>query len=152
MKALFKNKLLLVIVCLLLFGKGISFFVGMRFGMHPFFYSTSSFSYIMLIIAALSESKILFFITLLFCLAYWVFFVLLCINRKSAGFASVGILLFCLLDLPFTLSAFSFVQEFLYFTLSIVFNLTIVIMLLILRRSRTGVPTEISKVPDVILM
>ena len=100
--------------------------------------------------AGFSDSNAFAFVALaafgLTFLAYWVFFVMLTANRSGASVASVGLLVLCGLDLP-TTAAISFNQWW-SFLVCIVFHAAIFITVVLLRRSRLGVPTQLSELPD----
>lgn len=157
MKALFQSKPLHLTACMLLFWKGISTIlwivlqelVLLGIG-ENFFFSTGFTSAVVLVIAAaLSDSRtILILLLAVVCLAflvYWVFFVLLVINRSGAGVASVVLSILCVLDLPVT-GYWSFNQLW-TILVCMVFHAALFITLVLLRRSRPGVPTSLSKAP-----
>ena len=158
MKPLFQSRPLHLTACILLFWKGTSLIIWLllqEFGMlgisEDFFFPTgfvSSFS--LVVAAAFSESHTVRIITLaVMCLAFlvfWVFFVLLAINRTSAGFASVGFLVLCALDLPITVAC-SF-SRWWSILVCIVFHAAIFITIALLRRSRSGFSLLLSKIPE----
>lgn len=158
MKTLFQSRPLHLTTCILLFWKGISiiiWFLLQEFGMlgisEDFFFSTGFVSSFGLVVAAaFSESRIFLIVALaVMCLAFltfWVFFVLLAINRSSAGFASVGFLVLCALDLPITV-AYSF-SRWWSILVCIVFHAAIFITIALLRRSRPGFSLVLSKIPE----
>lgn len=157
MKSLFQSKSLHLTACILLFWKGTSmiiWFLLQEFGMlrfgESFLFPTGFVSPLGLIVAGVfSESRTFLIIALAaICLAFlsfWVFFVLLAINRSSAGFASVGLLVLCGLDLPITIAC-SF-SEWWSILVCIVFHAAIFITVVLLRRSRPGVPVPLSEIP-----
>ena len=157
MKSLFQSRSLHLTACILLFWKGISIIVWLllqEFGMfgigNDFFSSTGFVSSFALSVAAAFSESLTFFIASLavLCLAFlvfWVFFVLLAINRSGAGFASIGLLVLCALDLPLTF-AFSLSQWW-AILVCIVFHAAIFITIALLRRSRSGFSLELSKIP-----
>lgn len=158
MKPLFQSRPLHLTACMLLFWKGTSiiiWFLLQEFGMlgigEGFFFPTGFVSSLGLIFAAaFSESRTILIVALaaicLAFLAFWVFFVLLAINRSSAGFASVGLLVLCALDLPITV-AFSFSQWW-SILVCIVFHAAIFITVALLRRSRSGILIWLNKIPN----
>jgi hypothetical protein len=159
MKPLFQSRPLHLTACILLFWKGISIIIWLmllEFGMignieDYFFISTGFGSPFALVVAgAFSESRtfliVAFAVMCLAFLTFWVFFVLLAINRSSAGFASVGLVVLCVLDLPMT-AACSFSQWQSIF-LCIVFHAAIFITIALLRRSRPGFSLVLSKIPE----
>lgn len=158
MKPLFQSKPLHITTCILLFWRGISIIIWLllqEFGMigigAGFFFSTGFVSSVGLpVAAAFSESRTFLIVVLaVICLAfltYWVFFVLLAINHSSAGFASVGLLVLCVLDLPITV-AWSFSQWW-SILVCIVFHAAIFITVALLRRSRPGSRIWLNKIPN----
>lgn len=158
MKPLFQSRPLHLTACILLFWKGISIIIWLllqEFGMigniEDFFISTgfgSSFG--LMVGAVFSESRTILIVTLAaMCLAFlvfWVFFVLLAINRSSAGFASVGLVVLCALDLPMTVAC-SF-SRWWSILVCIVFHAAIFITIVLLRRSRPGFSLVLSKIPE----
>ena len=158
MKPLFQSRPLHLTACILLFWKGISriiCFLLQEFGMigniEDFFISTGFGSSLVLVVAgAFSESRTFLIVALaVMCLAFltfWVFFVLLAINRSSAAFASVGLMVLCVLDLPMTVVC-SFSQWW-SILVCIVFHAAIFITVALLRRSRPGFSLELSKIPE----
>lgn len=157
MKAMFQSKPLHLTACILLFWKGISLFVGLLLRMADMpkwigclFYPTGFVSAFALgIVAAFAEVSVL--IVVLWALlgvaflAYWVFFVLLARNRSGAGFASVGLLVLCALDLPITVLCS--LGDVWLFLACFVFHTALFIVLVLLRRSRPGTPVPLSKPP-----
>ena len=121
-------------------------------GNGEYFFTSTGFvsSLTFLFAAAFSDSRTLFFIVLavmcLVFLAYWVFFVLLAINRSGAGVASVVLLVLCALDLPLTVGS-SFAQWW-SFLVCIAFHTAVFITVILLRRSRPGVPVQLCELPD----
>ena len=158
MKTLFQSRPLHLAACILLFWKGISIIIWLllqEFGMlgirQYFFLSTGFTSHLALVVAAVfSGSRAFLIVTLAaMCLAFlvfWVFFVLLVINRSSAGFASVGFLVLCALDLPITVAC-SF-SRWWSILVCIIFHAAIFITVVLLRRSRPGSSLELSKIPE----
>ena len=158
MKPLFQSRPLHLTACILLFWKGISiiiWFLLQEFGMlgirQDFFWATGfASSFGLMLGAAFSESRTILIVTLvamgLAFLVFWVFFVLLAINRSSAAFASVGLVVLCVLDLPMTV-AFSFSQWW-SILVCIVFHAAIFITIALLRRSRPGFSLMLSKIPE----
>ena len=158
MKSLFQSKPLHLIACILLFWKGTSIIIWLllqEFGMlglgKDFFLSTGfASSFGLVVAAAFSESRTFLIVTLaamcLAFLAFWVFFVLLAINRSGAGFASVGLLVLCALDLPITVAC-SF-SRWWSILMCIVFHTAIFITVALLRRSRPGFSLVLSKIPE----
>lgn len=157
MKSLFQSKPLHLTACILLFWKGISVItwlllkgvgiLGIREG---FFYSTGFMSPLsLMVVAAFSDSRPFFFAVLaVMCLAfltYWVFYIMLAINRSGAGVASVGLLVLCGLDLPITVGC-SFTQWW-SILVCIAFHAAVFITVALLRRSRPGFPTQLSQMP-----
>ena len=156
MQPCFQNKPLHLTVCLLLAWKGISTIVWFLldnagiFGYEGFFLSTGFISHLcLLMIAAFSESRTFFFVALaviiVALIVYWVFFILLAINRSGAGVASVALLILCGLDFPLTLD-FSFSGGW-SSLLSIAFHVAILLTVVLLRRSRPGVTVPLNKIP-----
>ena len=158
MKPLFQSRPLHLTACILLFWKGTSMIIWsllQEFGMlgirKEFFWSTGfASSFGLMVGAAFSESRTILIVTLVaMCLAFLVFgvfFVLLAINRSSAGVASVGLLVFCALDLPITVAC-SFSQWW-SILVCIIFHAAIFITVALLRRSRPGFSSELSKIPE----
>lgn len=91
------------------------------------------------IISIFAPNGLLFFTLalLVFCL-FFVSMVLLLMNNRSAGFASIVLIILCLLDAisPMVSALFPF-----FGILRFVFNIALVLMLVVLRRSRPGSPT-----------
>ena len=157
MKPLFQSRPLHLTACLLLFWKGTSiiiWFLLQEFGMlgidGDFFVSTGFASpFYLVVAAAFSESRTLLIIilaaTCLAFLVFWVFFVLLAINRPGAGFASVGFFVLCALDLPLTVAC-SF-SRWWSMLVCIVFHAAVFITIALLRRSRPGFSLVLSKIP-----
>ena len=157
MKCLFQSRSLHLAACILLFWKGISIIVWLllqelgMIGSGHFFISTGFGSSVALVAAAgFSESRTFLIITLavmgLAFLVFWVFYVLLAINRPSAGFASAGFLILCALDLPITVAcAFS---QWWSILVCIVFHAAIFITIARLRRSRPGCSLVLNKIPE----
>ncbi len=153
----FRNKPLHLASCILLFWKGISVIacilmqeLGILDFDNALFYSTGFMSAFGLMIAALfSAGDTIAFVVLtvvsLAFLAYWVFFVLLAINQTGAGVASVGLLVFCVLDLPITVAC-SF-EKWWSVLVCVVFHAAVFITVVLLRRSRQGVAMPLSKMP-----
>lgn len=157
MKPLFQSRPLHLTACILLFWKGTSIIicfllqVGMLGIGEGFFFPTGFVSSLgLMVAAAFSESRTFLIVALaaicLAFLAFWVFFVLLAINRSSAGFASVGLLVLCALDLPITV-AVSFSQWW-SILVCIVFHAAIFITVALLRRSRSGILIWLNKIPN----
>ena len=158
MKLLFQSRPLHLTACILLFWKGTSIIIWLllqEFGIlgisEDFFFSTGFGSFLALVVAgAFSESRTFLIVALaVMCLAFltfWVFFVLLAINRSSAGFASVGFLVLCALDLPITVAC-SF-SRWWSILVCIVFHAAIFITIALLRRSRPGFSLVLSKIPE----
>lgn len=158
MKTLFQSRPLHLTACILLFWKGTSIIIWLllqEFGMlgisGDFFFSTGfASSFGLMVGAVFSESRTILIVTLAaMCLAFlvfWVFFVLLAINRSSAGFASVGFLVLCALDLPITVAC-SF-SRWWSILVCIVFHAAIFITIALLRRSRPGFSLVLSKIPE----
>ena len=158
MKPLFQSRPLHLTACILLFWKGTSIIIWLllqKFEMigniEDFFISTGFGSSLALVVAgAFSESRTILIVTLVaMCLAFlvfWVFFVLLAINRSSAGVASVGLLVLCALDLPITVAC-SF-SRWWSILVCIVFHAAIFITIALLRRSRPGFSLVLSKIPE----
>lgn len=158
MKSLFQSKTLHLMSCVLLFWKGISIMlwllleelglIGMR---GDFFLSTGFASaFALTAAAALSESRIFLLILLAVMgaafLTFWVFFVLLAINRSGAGLASVLLAVLCVLDLPITVVC-SFSQWW-SISVCVVFHAAVFITVAMLRRSRAGAALVLSKMPE----
>lgn len=158
MKPLFQSRPLHLTACILLFWKGTSIIIWLllqEFGMlgisKDFFFSTGFGSSFALVVAgAFSESRTILIVTLVaMCLAFLVFgvfFVMLAINRSSAGVASVGLLVLCTLDLPITVAC-SF-SRWWSILVCIVFHAAIFITIALLRRSRPGFSSVLSKIPE----
>ena len=158
MKPLFQSRPLHLTACILLFWKGTSIIIWLllqEFGMlgirQDFFWSTGfASSFGLTVGAVLSESRTILIVTLVaMCLAFlvfWVFFVLLAINRSSAGVASVGLFVLCVLDLPTTVAC-SF-SRWWSILVCIVFHAAIFITIALLRRSRSGFSLVLSKIPE----
>ena len=157
MKPLFQSRPLHLTACILLFWKGASiiiWFLLQEFGIlgsgEGFFFPTGfASSWGLMIATAFSESRTFLMIALaaicLAFIAFWVFFVLLAINRSSASFASVGLLVLCALDLPMTV-VWS-ISQWWSILVCIVFHTAIFITVALLRRSRPGISLELSKIP-----
>ncbi len=158
MKPLFQSRPLHLTACILLCWKGTSMIIwsllqeiGMLGISEDFFFSTGFGSSLTLVVAgAFSESRTFLIVALavmcLAFLAFWVFFVMLAINRSSAGVASVGLLVLCALDLPITVAC-SFSQWW-SILVCIIFHAAIFITVALLRRSRPGFSSELSKIPE----
>ena len=156
MKRLFQSKSLHLTVCLLLAWKGISLFLWILLtesrilDATNLFWSTGFTSALALIMAAgFAESQIAVTVPLVllgvFTLVYWIFFVLLAVNRKGANVASIALLIFCALDFPFTFACSAAVWW--SFFLCALFHLAIFITVFMLRRSRLGAPTPLAEIP-----
>lgn len=75
--------------------------------------------------------------------------ILLLINRRGAGFGSILSMVFCSLDILFTAPFYWGITTLgilACFLVSLIFNITIIIMLIVLRRSRPGCPTIIHNI------
>ena len=155
MKPLFQSRPLHLTACILLFWKGISIIILLLLqgvGDVEYFFSSTGFAsaFGLLAAAAFSDSRTLSIIFLaglcIASLAYWVLFALLAINRSSAGFASVGLVVLCVLDLPMTVAC-SFSQWW-SILVCIIFHAAIFITIALLRRSRPGFSLVLSKIPE----
>ena len=99
--------------------------------------------FILFVITAFSNTQAwlawtLFCILILAVMTYLVVFIMLAVNRKGAGVASIGLLVYSMLDALATLPQLVVTP---IYALGFVFNLSIVILLVLLRRSRPGAPT-----------
>ena len=141
MKKTFQNKPLLITVVLLCYFKIVCTFLIVKSLDLVAFSFPSLFT--LFVIIGFSDMQAwlawtLFCILILASLSFLVFFIMLTVNRKGAGVASIGLLVYSMLDALATLPNLLTTP---IYVLGFVFNLSIVILLVLLRRSRPGAPT-----------